>query len=999
MNKRKTGIIFALSFLTLSAVAGCSCETPTDNPNGQIVLEKPDMMITPASQYIAEAKDSTYFSPHLVSSVDNGVPSYVSAKSKAIVESGDKDYLYAYGLPTGYSLGVTVLDDSGEKVENIVSSDGSVLAPEVSERTDYTIYLYGVSADSTRIIRKALEYTVVPKNSIAKGQYFDYSSLGTDERTILTAEAENYLLDNGLAPITYMVNSGYQLYNERVHSPFLDENNYVPGYGFGLQDYGTIDAPLEAEQTEKFKWYLHDQLDATSDLGDFNYLASNSNAVSTLYSYVSQYYFNQFVNEDATGYSYQPGLSRKAAPEAINPDENGSSTTWKVYLNVGTGSGEGVNSGYAYRTASKTFSSFDKRPIRLEDYLTPFKLLATQSVGYYRGAEQAGESTLNRQIKGFAEYFGKTANATELASDEEIQKELGVKLDYSDNSITITFNGKITPDYAEYQLNGLWCNPIPEDFLKELGKGDVIAGAKNYGRNRSEGSLTPLDTMLSVGPYYTTYYESKKTIAFARNENWPIKKDMYGRDLYQIEGIHLNVNSSLSNNQNAYIEAFEAGTTDFSNIPEQYWDKYATDPRRKKVQGDRKSQYFVNTFDKAFWDQRFTGQSDWSVKPILSNENFYKGLYIGIDRQSVADYFHYEPCYDVQEPNNKVSPKAETVYNNTDEHEQVFADQFGNSLDDLSLWRNNAADYFEVAIQEELEAGHYSLGSESNPTVVDFTMVMVDSANGNYVEQQIFSNWENAFALAVSSHVGAGGKNDWVGPNGKPLITLDVKSDRLSSSMDDTALQNAVLKNGVKAGKYDGQGVFFVSGNGLDTFNNFDRYMSDDDSGFTLNFGLDTAIPSADMYYDGKYWSYETLWAAGNGGILLDENGNETNFVNFLFDGSAQNNITRDSSGNIKATIPVSILTEYVDPSSIKVEVDAMVDGKEGYIDANAQWNADHTSVTVTFPGDKLIDGALLGDEYAGYFYLDVQFTYTVTVNGEEKVMSEFQSTLWKPGM
>ena len=317
----------------------------------------------------------------------------------------------------------------------------------------------------------------------------------------------------------------------------------------------------------------------------------------------------------------------------------------------------------------------------------------------------------------------------------------------------------------------------------------------------------------------------------------------------------------------------------------------------------------------------------------------------------------------------------------------------------MSLWRNNAADYFELAIQEELEAGHYQLGTESNPTVVEFTLVMVDAADANYTEQQIFGSWENAFALAVTSHIGSDGKNDWVGPNGQPLIKLDVKSDRKSSSLSDTALQNEVLYNGVKAGKYDGEGVFFVSGNGLDTFNNFDKYRSDDSSGFTLNYSLDTSIPSADVYYDGKYWSFDSLWSAGNGGILLDQNGDETNFVTFTFDGSAANNISRNSStGNITATIPVSILTEYVDPSSIQVEVDAIVGGSETYIDANPQWNSDHSSVTVTFPGDSLIPGELLGDQYAGYYYLDVQFTYTVKVNGEEKVVSEYQSIVWKPG-
>ena len=987
MKRRFNLYLSGFGILAL-ALTGCQPKHDDVPPSPSVNVDAPTKTITLSSAFKKEASSNKYFSSELVRSV-GGTQEFISANSKAVLESGKKANLFAYEAKAGSSFGVTVVDREGKDATSIVADDGTITAPSVTQKTIYEVYLF--AGDSANRVKKPLTLTVIPDGSLAADEYYDFSSLGNAERTKMTAEAERYLLNNGLAPITFVDDGGYQLYSDRVHSEFLDDNNYITGYGFGIFDYGSITKEMEKEQTPAYKLFLHSQVDATSDTGSFNYLGSNSAAVSTFYEYISQYYFRTLVNEKGNGYEYTNGLSRLDAPIAVNPDENGASDTWKIMLRVGGSTANeslGVTPGFNFRTATtdSKLKAYDNRPIQLKDYLTPFKLLATASVGWFRGSEQAAETTVNRQIKGFAEYYQSSGGFTELESDEEFMKKVGVKIDPTDNSITITFNGKITPDYAEYQLNGLWCNPISEEFVKDLGGGDVIKGAKTYG-NGSDG-LTPKDTMLCVGPYYTMTYESKKTVAYAKNESWPLTKDNYGRDLYQIKGFHLNINSALATDPNTIIKMFEQGLTDSSNIPSDYWNKYATSPLRKKVPGSGYFPiYFINTFDKRSWEELFgkTG-TDWEVKPILSNENFYKGLIVGIDRNTIADYYHSGAGFGIHEPTTRVSPKSSTAYNDSDEHKAVMEEVFGSTMDaeNYSQWKNNAADYFEAAIQEELEAGHYSLGTSSSPTVVSMKLVSTDDPTRQYCDNVIFSGWESAFELAVQSHINDKGVNDWVDPTTKKsLITLDVSAENASMSLGDTQLQNMILYEGVKVGKYDGQTVFRVTGNGLDAFNNMNKYMSNDSSGFTLNFGVDTGIPTGDIAYDDKYWSFDALWGAANGGVLTDEIGAQANLFSFDSNGA---DISGDTKTKLTVTMPVDVNTKYV--SNIKVyrdEID-LTTGVEEYKLTNAK--VENGSVTIEFDGNSLIPGALLGEDYAAYTYIDFMFEYDVTINGEVTTQS-----------
>lgn len=992
MKKNKILCLAACTLLGLGVVS-CGGDDPSKESTlmNQSYVKWEDVQkdVTLSKENIKVSKTGNYkyFAPQLVRrSETDGTEKFISTKSEAVMESGDVANLFAYEVPEGSKFGVTVKNGRTKAdASGIVSADGKVVAPEVLEPTDFAISLY--SQKDSKVVAKKLHLTVVPKGTIGKNDYFDYSSLNGTEREKMTVTAEKYLINNGLAPLTYADNAQFELYTERVHSPLLDKNNYVPGYGFGIEEYGWIDKskPLpDAQKTPKFANFFWDQYAADQDTGNFNYLDSNSNSVAVLYNYISQSYFRQLLNADSTGTEYTSGLSRKNAPEAVNPDAKGASNTWKVYLRVGEGTGEGVTKGLNYRTASTNpeIQKFNNRPIKLEDYLTPWKLLATKTTQYYRGAEQAGESTPNRQIKGFPEFYQSSDKfTTNLPTDEEFQKALGVKLNKADNSITVTFNGTVTPDYAEYQLNGLWCNPIPEDFLKVIGT-NAIEGAKAVGK--TSGKLSPIDTTLSVGPYYLETYEPKKTIAFKKNETWPLTKDGHNRDLYKLEGVHLNCNAALSTDPNNLITLFEGGSTDRSDIPQTFFDKYLTDPRKKATKGTGYFPvYFVNTYDKMFWDTRFdTTENDWEVKPMLSNENFYKALLVGVDRNELAEYYHVNPAFGIQEPINKVSPKAEVAYNDSKAHKDVMKELFGkeySSSEDFNSWRNDAATLFEKAIEEELEAGHYELGTKDNPTVVEFVLASTDDAIRKQSNLYVFGDWQDAFNLAVSTHFGENNENNWMDGN-KPLIKLEPKAHEYSTNMGDNDLQKNVIDLGVKAGKFDGQEVFRVSGNPYDTFNNIEKYKTNDSSGFTLNFGANTDVVSKDMTYNNKVWSFDTLWSAGNGGVFANDFGGEKS----VFSVDQNNAEIKKVDDGFDVTLPVYFDANYVDAKSIKISRLEIAGDKESYVELPV--TIKDGKVTIHFSGNSLIPSEDVSNgNIQGQKYLEFKFNYDINVKGEVK--------------
>ncbi len=853
-----------------------------DTTNGKVQLSLPDSLVVRADK-------PTYFAPYLVKDASEN-REFVSSGGDALLEAGDQAKLLAYWVPDGFELFASLRTKTGTAVPGSINADGTFTAPAVTEKTEYILTLSAKSTENiagtktltNKNLKKDLNVTVVPKGKIKKDTSAKYTVLTEDQRTEVTARLEEYALEHGLTGIRFQTNGSKVLYRDRVTSPVLEKDAYIPTYGWGIDQYGEITKDLDKETTAAYKRYLHSLLSTSSELGTINYLNSDQNAVSTLYGEMASSYYGKALNEDYTATEDITILAREN-PIPLNKDKDGLATKWKIKVWVGGTSDDaskGIKKDLCFRTGSSVNAKFDKQLITLDDYLTPFKALATGSIGWYRGNEMAETTQRKQRIVGFSDFYAGSAEATSLPSNEEFSSKVGVSLDKSDNSIVIEFEEGFDEDFAKYYLDGLYANPMNEAFLKAIGNGNAVDGAKVYGT--SPEGMTPADTSLSVGPYYLEKYTVKTEVVFKRNELWPMNKDNHGRTMYKIAGKYMKVDSALNTDREEAMKQYENGYTDSVSLQtDEHFEKYGNNPNTKTVLPDGTFGTSFNRMDKALWDHYFGKGGIWyeavnpdgsltsgvSVNPIVSNDNYFKALDLGFDRATYADAEHDTIAYEYFQPGQKVNPVTNTFYNDTAEHKEAVKNVYGNAFDDPSKSPAKAVQYMQDAIIEELDAGHFDLGTATNPTDFGFKTSIMNTELYKRIANYQNEYWTAVFNEAVTSYI-ENGENPLL-EDSKPLVSFKVTTEEYSA---DASGQGALL-NSIWSGKGQSQSVFSINGNSLDSIDYLDILSCNKVGGFELSFAVDTNVPSGTIEYDGSYWSYESLWWACNGGASIDADG------------------------------------------------------------------------------------------------------------------------------
>lgn len=213
MKRKLIKSISAFSLIGLLGLgaASCACENndhsssayrwvgTEDTTASKIQLSLPDSLVV-------RADNSTYFAPYVVKEKD-GKLEHISSGGDTLLESNQQAKLLAYWVPEGFDLFASVRNaKTGSPVIGVVLEDGSVKAPEVTEKTDYIITLSAVSKEkiagtgekTNRILKKNLNLTVVPSGKIKKGTTANYTTLTEKQRTEITANLEEYALEHGL---------------------------------------------------------------------------------------------------------------------------------------------------------------------------------------------------------------------------------------------------------------------------------------------------------------------------------------------------------------------------------------------------------------------------------------------------------------------------------------------------------------------------------------------------------------------------------------------------------------------------------------------------------------------------------------------------------------------------------------------------------------------------------------------------------------------------------
>ena len=701
-----------------------------------------------------------------------------------------------------------------------VSEDGVVTAKEPGVASVIALDNASGAVDS-------FELTVSGEN--ANGG-FNYSGELYSVQEEILGKLERYAQDTYLSGIPLAGDGAYVMYNDRVQKGV---ENYIQGYGFGILQYGSLTKDLEGETNSAYKRYLHSY--NTEDPHNVNDWNGESTSVTDLVDYMKSSYFGVRLNADKTGYETYPVLSKDDDWTALNPSADASPKATRFRLHVKTG-----EDGLKYSTATKNseLAKFNGRGVKIEDYITPIKLMLTKKYNMYRGGEQVSP-TYARPIKGAADYW----NASEDGVNEEAFKNVGVSTGHDDEGYYIEFEfaTALTVSDAKDNIGGTLFQPLPQEFF------DAIGDITKYGAFSEDGSLTPVDTSLSLSAYTLEYWEKDKLITFKRNPDWIEKTEDTG--MWNIPGVHIAVIEAAKSDQEAAFKEFLAGKLDSCSIPGTRLKEYQNDPRTVAIPENTTWKLNVNATTEELWEELFgengtvsksSKDKYWKVKPIMSNVHFLDGLYYSINRSQFADSQNMTPSQNYLSKAYYFSDEegGKHYYYESDAHENAlkdrYVDTYGYNLDAAKIM-------FKLAIQEEVAAGHYSYGTAESPTVIGISAKWMSQNSMTKMGIPITKYMMDAFNSV------------------DPRIQLNIENSVAGSDSD-------AMYDALEAGQFD-IGMGAITGMQAWPLDFFQVLCSDNRSGFCLNWGPDTSVNDGKIYYDGKLWSFNALWEAGTSGV------------------------------------------------------------------------------------------------------------------------------------
>lgn len=741
----------------------------------------------------------------------------------------------------------------------------TVIPEEVTPVTETgTAVKVGIRVTETSSNTKRTEFFTIGQRYPAANTGYNFSS-DTAKKEEILGKLEEYAMKNYLTGITLFENGGYVRYSKRVH---LGTSNYVTGYGFGLLTEGWLDDTW-TPSVSAYKNYLRSA--QSSDPGNISGWNATGSQVGDLYGYITSSFWGTKLNNAKTGYVWYPILAADDCEDPIPLDGDETTTIhkkYRVYVKTGT---------IAYR--SPNGGTYDNRPVALEDYITTFQLLLTQSSGLVRGSELATDTSYG--FKGAYSYFRKTKKVTPdeadtFWNDMTVKGQLGIVGGHDGNGdyIDFEFLNPIDVFTAKYTLSSSLYSPIPKDYLRQIGgNNNWIKGGEEFGTGSKSPQTAPktgeiLGKVLCLGPYYLEEWVTDKEIIFKRNDNWFEYVDTKETDKprYRIPGVHMLIVTAATQQDDAIYNQFNSGLLDSTGIPvSRMSEKLESDLPTK---GDSTFKLNVNSctqerWDELFWSNKYPDVSKptsrYIVKPWMSNKNFLNGLFWSINRSQFARDRGVNPSYNYFADAYMSDPINGESYNSTTAHELAekgFDEKLPTS--DYGFDISKATAYFDLAVKELVNSGDITLGTKTNKTKITIDI------------QWMYANDEITYGQDIANYFTAAFNNENVG-DGRVELVVNHNAD---------SDWQQVYNDHLMVGKFD-LGFGAISGNTLNPLNFLEVLKSDNSSGFTLNWGKDTAKVDPDdpicfeVEESGesvkKEWSFDAAWAAADHGAVIKD--------------------------------------------------------------------------------------------------------------------------------
>jgi hypothetical protein len=344
----------------------------------------------------------------------------------------------------------------------------------------------------------------------------------------------------------------------------------------------------------------------------------------------------------------------------------------------------------------------------------------------------------------------------------------------------------------------------------------------------------------------------------------------------------------------------------------------------------------------------------------MSNNDFIKGLSYAINREELATMLGCAPSNNYFSDEYLIDPENCVVYNDTKYHQENIAEltdgtQYGYNFD-------YAVESFRKAAEELISQGAYWYGD-----TIEIEIAWMSQSDENkyhiYIKNYIESAWSSA-NTGLNLNV-----TFWCGTRWD-----EVYYDKMMAGQFDIAWGS-------------------ISGNPLNPINFLEVLKSDNSSGFTLNWGSDTSQVSPELFYDGMYWSFDSLWyAADKGGYF--ENGKQVPVV-YIPENLPDGGYVENADGTVTISFDIEIKdVEGLSADIIDVRVFSYITDENNsnsyeYAEESVSFTYNNGRISTTLTREQL---ALYRDQcYAnapGNVGIDVY--YTVSANGID--LSTFNS-------
>lgn len=709
-----------------------------------------------------------------------------------------------------------------------------------------------------------------PKGENGATGAYNYLALSYDERAEILGQLEKYAMTNFLTGISIYDDGGSVLYSSRLEFP---TENYVTGYGWGLMREGNISEPsiVDDDTTiSNVNWYYHALL--STSLSTLNYMDSTESTTRDLASYAITGWFGQKLATDTNGnyeegYEWYGNLIKPSADGALATPINSAeypileateegyqdlAYTWRYYLRTG-------QTGFAYRTAStkSEISQFNNRPIQAKDFEWAMRMFLSGDVGF----SYASSYTEDSPIVGAADYYQiSRANGYDSQDADDAWEDVGFKVgsdDYGDY-VDVTFTAPTNEFYAMYQMTSAPA-PFPEEWWNIICQ-DTSGNVTNFGAfasRNSDRSYEVIDTTLSVGPYYLIQFNNQ-TIAFAKNDQWWEQEDEDSeKSVWNIQGFKYTVNTGLADNQSLYYSEFKDGKTDVASLTQTTYNQAISDNygnNIRQTEGTSNFKMNVNALDQNTWNAWFgpTGSvaqntTIYNVKPIMSNYDFLNGVYCATDRQTLAASEFRNPAFEFYADAYLIDPELGISYNDTTYHQENIADYYPETY---GYNRSAAQTLFNRAIETLIADGSYKSGDD-----IVLTCWQQDEASTTGWG----ADWSRQVEDAFNSCTAAQNYN----------LTLTIEQEAVVNWSD-------VYYAHLLVGNFD-FGFGSISGSAMDPLGFMYTLKSDNSSGFTLNWSVDTSWNDGSITYDVDEsgepltWSFDALYDAADAGTIVSD--------------------------------------------------------------------------------------------------------------------------------